>query len=913
MKKSLISILSFFLLTSLLFTSACTSAGVENGSETDSNVSSESNAMSESSSKESDSEKTDKPEAETEKTVYTDLSGDFDPRLPQNNEKKVQATATGSEFTTSFVLNFDGKEENYSFESFGLSGLHDSYSCNNCTYVEKNGTTAFHTCDHSGAHSGITVILKTPIKADLVTSVKFTFMTADEIKNASQLRIQSGIATNASDVVNLDGCPDISGAVDNWKTADFGFNSSHVSAIADSDGYIRSFKFYFRDKDDTEIFIKNISFELSINNLCTVSALRENSFSSGHALQSIADIIVENLSAEGISADIELRCSDYQPSTSTKSGSLTYKAIITTKTDKITLNSVTTLLKKTEGEWLPINSEFYETARDSLEQWKTGFDKSGILCLENNLLKAAEKLEGVEYAVIAKDADLTDKNVVWFAPQLLEIRDDGINKLFINAYLDYGNKLTEGTDYRFVVRGVTENQNYILHLDIPFSYSPISNEAISAIENAANAIKDLDEAFIFADTNRKEAVKASIEEMIGNEMVTVNIKTVADGVHSGRYEISLSYSEGIDSKRYPAYTLGGVSKNDFFAYTGCFYSYVTLVNYSTIPKQDIYLTAPYDGEEGIRIASDDVVRFWEADLDLIITNLHDYGIGGELCDPVPVRLEWNGSGEGEYNVKISEFFDLSDAWSFTTSEEFYDVYNLKSGTRYYWRVEQGDAVSMTYTFITEDGYPRYILSDKVSNFRDIGGHLTTDGKKVKQGVAFRFSNFDSVSSADKAFINGCLGIRTELDLRGERSTSPLGSGVQALPISVKWYSGIFAEGESEPIRKAIAVFADADNYPIGYHCAIGRDRTGTVTILILGLLGVDEETILRDYMISMLSVSGRSNNPSSLYSNYKSLIDGLDKFGDEDDSFKDKVEAYLLSIGITEEEIASIRANLLED
>ena len=186
---------------------------------------------------------------------------------------------------------------------------------------------------------------------------------------------------------------------------------------------------------------------------------------------------------------------------------------------------------------------------------------------------------------------------------------------------------------------------------------------------------------------------------------------------------------------------------------------------------------------------------------------------------------------------------------------------------------------------------------------------------MKQGVAFRLSKFDDATENDKDFINLCLGILTELDLSGGDASSPLGDYVQVFPISVQWYAGIFEKGESEPIRQAISVFADARNYPLGYHCAVGRDRTGTVTILILGLLGVDEETILKDYMLSKLSVSGDLDSASArtLYNNFTSLTSGIAAFASPDATFKEQVEAYLLSIGVTEAQIESIRSNLLEE
>jgi hypothetical protein len=85
---------------------------------------------------------------------------------------KLITKSDGGGFGGDFVINFDGKEDSYSFAPFGVEGgLHDCYSCKNCKYEEKNGTMAYHLCDDSLAHSGITVTLKTPIKAAIVSGI----------------------------------------------------------------------------------------------------------------------------------------------------------------------------------------------------------------------------------------------------------------------------------------------------------------------------------------------------------------------------------------------------------------------------------------------------------------------------------------------------------------------------------------------------------------------------------------------------------------------------------------------------------------------------------------------------------------------------------------------------------------------
>ena len=52
----------------------------------------------------------------------------------------------------------------------------------------------------------------------------------------------------------------------------------------------------------------------------------------------------------------------------------------------------------------------------------------------------------------------------------------------------------------------------------------------------------------------------------------------------------------------------------------------------------------------------------------------------------------------------------------------------------------------------------------VPNFRDVGGHLTRDGRRVRRGVLYRSVVLDTATEADLAALAG-LGIRTVFDLR----------------------------------------------------------------------------------------------------------------------------------------------------
>ena len=114
-----------------------------------------------------------------------------------------------------------------------------------------------------------------------------------------------------------------------------------------------------------------------------------------------------------------------------------------------------------------------------------------------------------------------------------------------------------------------------------------------------------------------------------------------------------------------------------------------------------------------------------------------------------------------------------------------------------------------------------------------------------------------------------LGIKTEIDLRQGHSkeenfpdgktTSILGSGVSYYQCPM--IAENFFANNSAAVKDVFAIFANANNYPITYHCAVGADRTGFVTYLLNGLLGVSKEDLTRDYLLTNFSYQSKYRAP----------------------------------------------------
>ena len=120
-------------------------------------------------------------------------------------------------------------------------------------------------------------------------------------------------------------------------------------------------------------------------------------------------------------------------------------------------------------------------------------------------------------------------------------------------------------------------------------------------------------------------------------------------------------------------------------------------------------------------------------------------------------------------------------------------------------------------------------------------------------------------------------------------------------------TGLDFEENKSVIASEVRIFTEEKNYPVYFHCALGRDRTGTLAMLLEGLCGVSEGDILLDYELSSLSVAGTKdkNKISYMINNlFKPTMDYIKSFGDG--SLQSGCENFLLSCGLTKTEINKI-------
>lgn len=163
---------------------------------------------------------------------------------------------------------------------------------------------------------------------------------------------------------------------------------------------------------------------------------------------------------------------------------------------------------------------------------------------------------------------------------------------------------------------------------------------------------------------------------------------------------------------------------------------------------------------------------------------------------------------------------------------------------------------------------RVLPIEQGSNFRDVGGYVTKDGHRVRWGKAFRSGAMPLFTQADYALV-GQLGIGSVVDLRSleEREVAPdqiddrTGALFIANDYSLKPLMANFSKGNGENMYKGMEKMLapqlrslyrriEANEGAVVYHCSAGQDRTGMATAMLYDMLGVDRETILKDYHMS---------------------------------------------------------------
>lgn len=220
-------------------------------------------------------------------------------------------------------------------------------------------------------------------------------------------------------------------------------------------------------------------------------------------------------------------------------------------------------------------------------------------------------------------------------------------------------------------------------------------------------------------------------------------------------------------------------------------------------------------------------------------------------------------------------------------------------------ITKNDTTRLYFQLVTPDG--NAILSDSHLpmsggyNYRDLGGLKNEEGKFLKWGKLFRSDEMKNLTTADLKYL-ASIPIVSVVDFRSEEE---IVAAPDKFPSSVKnGYKLSISPGnltldynlENMKTDEAVNFMIDMnkafvtdtaiineyrtffelvqneDNLPLLFHCTAGKDRTGLANTLILYSLGFDDETIMKEYLLSNVYLDKKYESIKSTMPNMEPLL-----------------------------------------
>ena len=232
-----------------------------------------------------------------------------------------------------------------------------------------------------------------------------------------------------------------------------------------------------------------------------------------------------------------------------------------------------------------------------------------------------------------------------------------------------------------------------------------------------------------------------------------------------------------------------------------------------------------------------------------------------------------------------------------------------------------------------------------NNFRDLGGYPARDGMCVRWRLLFRSDALHRLTPAGVDRVVDELGIGAIVDLRstGEIGVDGRGRLQDRSPryYHVPLFDGalieeadlakkntladryfLMVEHAKGPIAQVLTALLEVST-PAVYHCAAGKDRTGVISAILLGLLGVRDEIIAADYAATQENLDAIVDRLAES-DGYREVLDKLpaDTMHAEPETMfsllhqlRDRygsVSSYARDIGLTDTDISRLKARLLE-
>jgi len=200
-------------------------------------------------------------------------------------------------------------------------------------------------------------------------------------------------------------------------------------------------------------------------------------------------------------------------------------------------------------------------------------------------------------------------------------------------------------------------------------------------------------------------------------------------------------------------------------------------------------------------------------------------------------------------------------------------------------------------------YSRQITFDSIPNFRDLGGYRGRHGHTVVWRRLFRSGELIRMSRHDSIRLNEEIRLHSVIDLRNRTEQQQQKIAILE-EIGAKYYNVPFRPGPAlslqtekelypscsnmgevylyrirqkefgQQVVEAMKIIAEPDNHPLVFHCGAGKDRTGILAAMVLSVLGVADDDIIEDYILTapfMNEIRNRLNNDPETSEDIKDL------------------------------------------
>ena len=260
--------------------------------------------------------------------------------------------------------------------------------------------------------------------------------------------------------------------------------------------------------------------------------------------------------------------------------------------------------------------------------------------------------------------------------------------------------------------------------------------------------------------------------------------------------------------------------------------------------------------------------------------------------------------------------------------------------------------------------------ETVLNARDLGGLVTHDGRKIKQGRLLRTANMSRLNEHDIGVLKG-YNLKLVLDFRtrrvidanpnveidgvkyvhipivkdlasrvtgkGDYETRSMAEiyltfsqdfGGKGFDWMLDFYKGLYSSDYSLSQYKIFFDYLKENTQgAVIFHCTAGKDRTGVGAILLLSALGVDREQIVQDYLktnenaindITEAQALGRARGVdeaviADIYHINAVLPEYAQRVFDFIDTYPTPEDFFKAKMGIDEAYLVELRNNYLEN